>query len=152
MTQTVNQLSLYDRDFNLWLEETASRLKAGDFGNLDINNLLEEIEGLGRAEKNKVRGFLDVLLIHLLKRCYVVMPECYRGWENEIDEYRRQLEILLDASHSLRPYLESIFDNSFKYALRRVRKDYSNIKFPSTWQFSSDIDAILTEEFWQGLT
>ena len=38
--------SLYDRDLDLWLEMAIVQLKAGDFQNLDIENLIEELEGL----------------------------------------------------------------------------------------------------------
>ncbi len=149
MTQEVISKSLYDDDFLLWAEDTVRRLKARDFDNLDIDNLVEEIEDLGKSNKNKVRGFLDILLIHLLKRCYVVMPDCYRGWQNEIREYRRKLELLLEDSPSLKPYLASKFDNSFAYALRHVREDYPQYQFPDTWQFNRDIEALLNTIFWE---
>ena len=41
--------NLYDRDFLLWTEETISNLKTGDFKQLDINNLIEEIDSLGKV-------------------------------------------------------------------------------------------------------
>lgn len=49
MTQSLpkpSKTSLYDRDLNLWLEEAITQLKTGDFQNLDIENLVEELEGL----------------------------------------------------------------------------------------------------------
>ena len=42
MTQTIAPpLTLYDRDLNLWLVEAITQLKAGDFKNLDVENLIE---------------------------------------------------------------------------------------------------------------
>ncbi|MEY3302086.1 MAG: hypothetical protein RLZZ139_458, partial [Cyanobacteriota bacterium] len=47
MTQAIApSLSLYDRDLDLWLETAIAQLKAGDFHNLDVENLIEELEGL----------------------------------------------------------------------------------------------------------
>ncbi len=44
MTQTVGQkTTLCDRDRNLWLEEAIAKLKAGDFHNLDVENLIEDL-------------------------------------------------------------------------------------------------------------
>ncbi|MFN9649830.1 MAG: DUF29 domain-containing protein, partial [Pseudanabaena sp.] len=82
MTQTIEQKStLYDRDLNLWLEETIAKLKAGDFQNLDVENLIEELEGLAGRDRREVESRLTRLIEHILKRCYVNLHECYRGWE-----------------------------------------------------------------------
>ncbi|WP_271252591.1 DUF29 domain-containing protein [Pseudanabaena sp. Chao 1811] len=61
----------------LWTEETAAKLKARDFDHVDLENLIEEIESLGRSEKKEVRNRLKTLLEHLIKRIYVDMP---RHW------------------------------------------------------------------------
>jgi Domain of unknown function DUF29 len=42
---------LYDRDYLEWVEDIANKLRARDFDNLDIDNLIEEIEDLGKSEK-----------------------------------------------------------------------------------------------------
>ena len=42
--------TLYNRDFMAWCEDTAAKLKAKDIENLDWENLIEEIETLGRSE------------------------------------------------------------------------------------------------------
>ena len=45
------QTKLYEKDFCLWIETTAKLLKEGQFSQLDIENLVEEIETMGRSEK-----------------------------------------------------------------------------------------------------
>lgn len=47
-------LELYESDYYLWLQETSRLLKARNFENIDIENLIEEIESLGRSERNKL--------------------------------------------------------------------------------------------------
>ncbi|MGK7893196.1 MAG: DUF29 family protein [Xenococcus sp. (in: cyanobacteria)] len=37
------KISLYDTDYNLWLEETVKRLQDKDFNAIDWENLVEEI-------------------------------------------------------------------------------------------------------------
>ena len=60
--------SLYEQDILLWVEDTVNKLKSGDFKNLDIDNLIEELESLGISQKKELISLLMVLLEHLLKR------------------------------------------------------------------------------------
>ena len=50
--------TLYDRDLQLWIEQTISQLKTGEFETLDIEHLIEELTGLGKSEKNALRSNL----------------------------------------------------------------------------------------------
>jgi hypothetical protein len=43
--------SLYGRDFCLWLAQQAGLLREGRFAELDLPNLIEEIEAMGRRDK-----------------------------------------------------------------------------------------------------
>lgn len=149
MKLTSEPLSLYRRDFVAWCEETLSQLKAQNFHELDLASLIEEIEGLANRERKELRSRLDVLLQHLLKRLYVRNSYDDRGWENTIAEQRRQLQILLEASPSLSRFLTEVFEDSWQYALKRVRKDYPNVEFPETWQFSREPEILLNEELWK---
>lgn len=71
--------NLYDQDFFLWVEDTVNKLKAREFNRVDWDNLIEEVDSLGKSQRRAVRSFLVRLLEHLLKRCYVPMSDCYRG-------------------------------------------------------------------------
>ncbi|WP_342148034.1 DUF29 domain-containing protein [Methylorubrum sp. SB2] len=57
----------YEHDFYTWTQEQGARLCAGDFLRLDLANLAEEIECLGRGEFNKLVGAWRVVLRHMLK-------------------------------------------------------------------------------------
>ena len=148
MAQIVKQPKLYDRDFIAWCEDTVAKLKAGDVHGLDFESLIEEIEGLANRDKRELQSWLRILLAHLLKRLYVNSPYNYNGWENTIEEQRSELEILLKHSPSLKNYLAEVFDDSWRYALKRVRKDYPQLQLPNEWRFSRDVEAVLSEEFW----
>ena len=72
---TEERESLYERDFYLWLEQQASRLREGRLDELDLANLLEEIEDMGRSEKRAIEGYLVVVLTHLLKYPFPARPQ-----------------------------------------------------------------------------
>jgi hypothetical protein len=148
MSQPVVQSKLYERDFCLWVADTVAKLKARNFAQLDLENLIEEIESLAGRERRELESLLDVLLNHLLKRCYIP-TENYRGWELTIREQRKQLQRLLKQSPSQRNYLSEVFNETWQVALADVRQDYPKIKFPDEWQFNRDVEAILSEKFWQ---
>lgn len=59
--------NLYEQDFCLWLEQTVKLLKENNFSALDRDNLIEELESMGRSEKRAIESNLRVLLMHLLK-------------------------------------------------------------------------------------
>ncbi len=151
ITQTVVKKSLYESDYLLWTEDMVAKLKARNFDRVDIENLIEEIEALGRSEKREIKSRLKILLEHLLKRIYINMPDCFNGWENTIEEQREEiLEELMDSS-SLKRFWNELFELAWQAALRKVRKEYQpkGFQFPDTWQFNRDINSILNTNFWE---
>ena len=148
MTQAPAQITLYDRDFVAWCDDTVAKLSAGQLENLDIASLIEEIEGLANRERRELESRLRTLLAHLLKRIYVNSAYDYRGWENTVAEQRSELELLLKHSPSLRTYFDRLFDETWDYALKRTRKEYPDCQFPDAWPLSREIEALLSEEFW----
>jgi hypothetical protein len=143
--------NLYEQDFSLWIEDTINKLKTRDHDNLDWENLIEEVESLGKSQRKAVRSFLVRLLEHLLKRCYVPMSDCYRGWEIEIRNFRQRLQIELEDSPSLKTFLREIFVKSYEMALENVKDSYPDVYFSNLCPFPNDVDAILTNKFWKEL-
>ncbi|MGL5034051.1 MAG: DUF29 domain-containing protein [Microcystaceae cyanobacterium] len=95
---------LYETDFNKWIEETAQNLKDGDFQSLDLTNLIEEIESMGSNNKREIKSRLIVLLMHLLK-CKYQPKKQTKSWVSTINSQRNEIELVLEDSPSLRPYL-----------------------------------------------
>ncbi len=149
MTQAITKLSLYDRDQYLWLEEAIAKLKVGDFQGLDVLNLIEELEIVAGRDRAEIENRLGVLLAHLLKRLYVQSEYDYRGWEITIREQRRHLKIALQQSPSLKRFFVEAFDRAWQDALIEVREDYPQVSFPDQWQFSRDVEILLTQRFWE---
>jgi hypothetical protein len=148
MTQTIARKSLYESDYLLWTQETIAKLRAKDFDRIDFDNLIEEIEDLGRSYRDELESRLDVLLSHILKRLYVPLANYCNRWERTIREQRKQIRRCLEKSPSLKNYLAEIFDKIWQDALKEVREDYPQYKFPDLWQFDRDIDTLLNGNFW----
>lgn len=104
---------LYDTDFYAWTLEQVGLLQSQQFAQLDLVNLMEEIESLGRKEQQELRNRLGVLLGHLLK--WQFQPEQRtNSWVGTIREQRIQIKLLLKDSPSLKPYLEQTFADAYE--------------------------------------
>lgn len=91
---------LYEQDFTAWIEDQAQALRTRQIGALDWDNLLEEIESMGRSEKNALKSRLRVLLMHLIK--WKWQPEKRsQSWLETIIEQRASIEEILEMSPSL---------------------------------------------------
>ena len=62
--------NIYEKDFNLWVQEQAEALKARQFTRLDYENLIEEIEDMSKSEKRSLESYLERLIEHILKLKY----------------------------------------------------------------------------------
>jgi hypothetical protein len=144
MTQTIERQSLYESDYLLWVQETIAKLRARDFEHLDFENLIEEIEDLGRSQRKELESRLATLLAHLLKRMYVNIPDCFNGWENTIREQRLQIDVLLNNYPSLKNYWDGHFSDAWQFALKHTRRDYhaKGFTFPDEWELGRDPDRI----------
>ncbi len=113
MTQT-----LYRTDFYAWTQQQAELLQAEEFERLDLPNLVEEIEAMGISQRNEVTSRLVVLLMHLLKLQYQKRTHT-NSWRTTIRTQRRDIEIVLDSSPSVRRLVPDLV----AYAYPRARKD-----------------------------
>ena len=57
---------LYESNYSQWLEETIKSLKSRQLGDIDYDNLIEELEELAKTEKRRVRSLLEQIIRHLL--------------------------------------------------------------------------------------
>ena len=111
--------SLYETDFVAWTKETVESLRSNKFKEVDWENLIEEIENLGRSERHALENQLTRVMMHLLKWQY--QPDRRsNSWRGSIVEGRTQIRRLLKASPSLKPYLDSIFDECYQDAVEQA--------------------------------
>lgn len=107
---------LYETDFYTWTQEQVSLLKTQQWDQLDTVNLIEEIETLGRRERQELRNRLGVLLGHLLKWQFQAEKRS-NSWLSTIREQRVQIKLLLQDSPSLKPYLDEVFLSVYELGL-----------------------------------
>jgi hypothetical protein len=105
-------MGVYERDFYGWATEQAALLRNGDLARLDIENLVEELESMGRAERRQLTRRLELLLIHLLK--WQFQPALRgRSWELTLAEQRRRIAKLLHENPSLQPLLAECLADAY---------------------------------------
>lgn len=98
---------LYESDYLLWLQETSRLLKTKNFDNLDLDNLIEEIESLGRSERNKLLSSLRLIYQHLLKWQYQPQKRS-KSWSNTISRERDNVSYYIEDTPSLKNLLEDV--------------------------------------------
>ena len=59
--------NLYETDIVAWATEQAQLLRSGQWSLLDILNIAEEIEAVGKSEKRELKSRMGILIGHLLK-------------------------------------------------------------------------------------
>ena len=115
-------LDLYETDFYLWTQEQAKLLSQGAWTDLDIGNLVEEIESLGKQQKQELRNRLGILIGHLMKWEY--QPELRsKSWKATIWEQREQVMDILQENPSLKPYLEEAIYKGFRQGISLVLRE-----------------------------
>jgi hypothetical protein len=116
--------ALYDEDFYAWALAQAQALRelsaARWNGPLDLDHLAEEVEDLGRAERNSVLSQTERLIEHLLKLEHARQREPRNGWIASCDDARHELERHLTAS--LRRELEAALPELYRRERRRTAR------------------------------
>ncbi len=96
----MNASELYDKDFHEWAMTNAHLLRTGRLSEIDLENIAEELESMGKSEKRAFINRLAVLLAHLLK--WQFQPGMRsNSWRYSIKEQRAGLADLLEDSPSL---------------------------------------------------
>ena len=128
--------NLYEQDFLSWIEAQAQALKDRQVAALDWDNLVEEIESMGRSQRNELKSRLRVLLMHLIKWHW--QPEKRStSWHLTIREQRTALEDLLEMSPSLKPsipvVLPKVWEDASKNAALETGLDRAAFPVACPW-------------------
>ncbi|MBV9387131.1 MAG: DUF29 domain-containing protein [Chroococcidiopsidaceae cyanobacterium CP_BM_ER_R8_30] len=131
----------YESDYYLWLEKTAALLREGKLSELDIPNLVEEIEDMGKSQKQALKSNLRILLMHLLKYKYQCRPDKYRNsWKYTIREHRKRIRETCKDSPSLKRYFTEVFNECYQDA-RELAADETGLPldtFPQQSPFTPE--------------
>ena len=114
--------TLYETDYVEWADTMAALLRAGRLSEIDMENVAEEIEDLGKAARRAVRSQLKRLLMHLIKQR--IQPErAGTSWRVSIQNARG--EILNDSmdAPSLERHLADVLENVYQLAVSEAMEE-----------------------------
>ena len=140
--------SLYDTDFYAWCHEQARLLRAGQLGALEIENVAEELETLGRALKQEVQSRAQILNTLLLRWRH--QPELRgRAWSATILSQRHAISSLIEECPSLRDAAREAVVTTYADALADAELEAGALGFPAAPPFTPeqalDRDFLLTD-------
>jgi len=124
MAETVAK-SLYETDYYAWTREQAAALRelAERRVNvpLDLANLAEEVEDLGRSQRDAVRSQVRRIIEHFLKLEFSRAADPRHDWQSSIIDARDEIADRL--SPSLRRDIEATLPTLFRRAWRKAAFD-----------------------------
>lgn len=141
-------LTSYNSDIVLWSKEQAYLLRSGDFSDIDIEHIAEEIEEVGKSEQRELGNRMAVLMTHLLKWHFQPARQG-SSWEKTIKEQRKSIIRRLNNTPSLRKsltddeWLADVWLDARLAAEKETRINFDKFPDECPWE----IDNIL-EESW----
>jgi hypothetical protein len=112
----------YHSDGYGWAMAQAAIIRERRLDSIDWDNVAEEIETIGRSERNVYRSHLIQLLIHILK--WDAQPERRgKSWYHSILNHREDALQALAENPSLKPELEDILAAALKKARRLAAQE-----------------------------
>jgi len=128
----------HDADFLVWTSTQIELLRAKQFDRLDLENIIEELESMARAERREFKHRIEQLTMHLLK-CKLQPDRISGSWLGTIYEQRRGITDLLQEMPSLKPQLDSYIARTYATAVDRAARETQLPKsaFPATMPFTT---------------
>ncbi|WP_448511827.1 DUF29 domain-containing protein [Photorhabdus laumondii] len=137
----------YETDVVAWANEQAALLRSGKLSQIDIENIAEEIEDVGKSEKRELASRLAALLAHLLK--WQFQPGRHSSsWQRTIKEQRKSLLRRIDKTPSLKGYLadKEWLDDAWSDAVASTADETGLDVFPESCIW--DMELILSQDFY----
>ncbi|MEH2192530.1 MAG: DUF29 domain-containing protein [Nostoc sp.] len=141
--------SLYETDFYAWTQEQVILLSNEQWSQIDLQNLIEEIQSLGKQQRQELRNRLSVLIGHLLKWQYQPQRRS-RSWLATLRIQRLDIAELLEENPSLKPYLEEALRKAYLKGVELAvgETDLPNRTFPVECPYS--LVEIVDYDFYPG--
>jgi hypothetical protein len=141
--------NLYESDFYAWTLEQVSLLRNQQWAQVDVPNLIEEIESLGKQQRQELRNRLGVLIGHLLKWEFQPQQRS-RSWLATLRIQRLDISELLEDNPSLKPYLEEALQKAYMkgVALAVAETNLPERTFPEDCPYN--LSELLSDRFFPG--
>ena len=109
----------YEADYAAWLEHQIGLLKAGRWSEIDKDNLIDEVESLGRSDFKGFVSALEILIAHMLK--WDLQPQRRsNSWIASIAEHRDRISQELEDSPSYTARIAEAMRRAWRPARARV--------------------------------
>lgn len=106
----------YTKDFYAWSFHNADLLRHKKFEEIDIENLAEEIESMGRSNRRELINRFSVLIAHLLKWKFQPIRRS-KSWIVTIKNQRIDIVDLIQESPSLKNEIELQINHAYEKAV-----------------------------------
>ncbi len=140
----------HEEDVYGWAIHTAELLRKKKMSEVDFDNIIEEIEVLGRSEQHELTNRLSLVIMHLLKWQYQSSKRT-RSWELTIEEQRIQAKLCLKVSPSLKSKLNEILENAYEIGKIKAQKETSLDETVFPQQCPYTFEEIMNDAFYPGL-
>jgi Domain of unknown function DUF29 len=135
----------YDDDFYAWTQYQAAVLREMPVSDnrFDRDNVVEEIETLGRSERDAVRSQVHRIIEHFLKLQYSPASQPRLGWMRSINDARRILGDKLSATlrRDIEAHLAELYDDA-RYQAELGLQEFGEAEavqhFPGVCPYSLD--------------
>lgn len=136
----------YEMDYFSWLVRQVHLLCFKQRDVVDLVNLAEEIEDMGRNTQHAIESIMRVIMWHLLKWHFQPQRRS-KSWQLTLNEHRQRLQVAFAKNPSLRPYAQQILVDVYHSARRRATLETSLPlnTFPDTCPFG--LEQVLDEHF-----
>ena len=137
----------YHEDYHGWRLHNAALLRQGRLGEIDVENIAEELEDIGGSKERELESRLGILLAHLLKWVYQPARRS-NSWRATIEEQRRRVARLLRTNPSLKSKLEGAFMEAYGdarlIAMRETGMDKKTFPESSPFPWVQTLD----DDYW----
>jgi hypothetical protein len=140
---------LYESDYYSWALEQAALLRERRLAELDLDNLAEEVEDLGRSLADQLESRYETLLMHLLK--WEFQPERRtRSWAVTIGRERIRLPKRLRKNPGLKARQQALYADAYEQAREEAALETGLPldRFPVENPYA--LDQTMDPDFWPG--
>jgi len=145
----------YEQDFHQWIEHHITLLRAGRLNEIDVEHLIEELEGMAGRDRNELLSRLKILIAYLLKWQFQLqqLTEKWkefdgRSWQRSIIEQRSEIADQLENIPSLKNHLNELvalaYPKAVKLSVKETQLPLST--FPRDCPYT--VEQLLNDDFY----
>ena len=139
---------LYEADFSQWATQQAALLRSEDYGDLDVENLIDELEAMAARDRRELTRRLGRIAEHFLKLSCEPNSDAVNNWKTTITNQRAELWLLLKENATLRSRTEDFMPDAYHLGLRFAdgKMKCKAEEFPERCPWTSE--QLLDPNFW----